>query len=276
MSFVVGNTGEQIKAKFDGAMFNTFAGQKDYIIKDIGEEFECLYEGGALSVQVGTGQAIIGGRLFVAEENNTLDLPANSTIYLCLRIDLTQIEGQVGMLYANTTAEIMQGNLNNDSGAKRDLLIAKITTDTNGITDLQDLRTIKNTSGVGSYVGQVIFNTLATEEEVKAIYGEETSWTLLASKLPIGENVFGNDIGLPLTDNGTNRYGELVENASFIKTTPGMGKSTGQSASAQTIFTNNVVLGVPSKNNLDNAQQSYANTGLVMESVSVNMWLRTA
>lgn len=147
MSFITYNTGEQIKAKYDGAIFNTFAQSKDYIIKDIGEEFECLYQGGSLDVQVGTGQAIIGGRGIVAEEINHLTLPANATIYLCLRIDLTQVEGQVGMLYANTSLEIQQGNLNDDGSAIRDLLIATITTNSDGITTLIDNRVIKSKSG---------------------------------------------------------------------------------------------------------------------------------
>lgn len=160
--FVVYNTGEQVKAKFDGAIFNTFAQSKDYIIKDIGEEFECLYESGSLDIQVGTGQAIIGGRGIVAEEGNTLSLQANSTIYLCLRIDLTQIQGQVGMLYANTSNEIEQGNLNDDSSAKRDLLLAIITTDSNGITNVEDKRIIQDSAG-GTITEETPFNISGLE-----------------------------------------------------------------------------------------------------------------
>lgn len=150
--FIVANTGEQMKAKQFGGMMNTFAQNKDYIIKDIGEEFECLFQSGSLDIQVGTGQAIIGGRSITAEESNTLTLPSNSTIYLCLRIDLTEVEGQVGMLYANTSSEISQDNLNDSSSAIRDLLLAIVETNADGIVSVEDKRTIKAKAGGIEYV----------------------------------------------------------------------------------------------------------------------------
>lgn len=160
--FVVYNVGEQIKAKFDGALFNTFAQNQDYIIQDIGDEFECQYESSSLDIQVGTGQAIIGGRGFVAEEINSITLQANSTSYLCLRIDLSQIQGQVGMLYANTSSDIAQDNLNNNSSAIRDLLIAEITTDSNGVTNFVDKRNITEKAG-----GDITENTLFDIEGIQ-------------------------------------------------------------------------------------------------------------
>lgn len=166
MSFIVANTGEQMKAKQFGAMMNTFANQKDYIIKDIGEEFECLYQGGTLDIQVGTGQAIIGGRSITAEESNSLTLPANSTIYLCLRIDLTQVEGQVGLLYANTSSAISQDNLNDNASGVRDLLLAIVETDSNGITDVQDKRVIKDSSSNDVITENTLFNISGLEFKI--------------------------------------------------------------------------------------------------------------
>ena len=145
--FYVQNTGEQVKAKFDGIMRDF---KSDFIYKDFGEEFAMLYQPNTFDVQVGTGYACIGGRgIGNDEERNTITLPSNAVSYLCLRIDLTQTQGNVGMLYANTTSEIAEGNLNNDSSAKRDLLLAKVTTDSNGITELVDLRKISVASGGG-------------------------------------------------------------------------------------------------------------------------------
>lgn len=274
MAFIVANTGEQMKAKQFGGMMNTFAQNKDYIIKDIGEEFECLFQEGSLDIQVGTGQAIIGGRSITAEESNTLSLQANSTIYLCLRIDLSQVEGQVGMLYANTSSEIEQGNLNDDSSAIRDLLLAIITTDSNGITDVEDKRTIQATAGVSSYVGKVEINNLQTESEMKAIFGEDTSWQLLAGELPIGHNVFGNGIGLGLTDGsvigsmGTNNQAE--HNIAFVSQ---FGKELG---TRSTLTQHNGVTGLITKAQLDNGEYPYSYTGLEMQSITINLWLRIA
>ena len=147
MAFIVANTGAQIKAKFDGALFNWALSGLDFILDGIGSNFEMMYQGGSLSVSVGTGHALIGGRHFVAEEMNTIDLEANSTIYLCLRVDLTQLEGQEGMLYANTSADIADDDLNNTNG-QRDMLIAVITTDGTGITNLVDKRPIRKKDGI--------------------------------------------------------------------------------------------------------------------------------
>lgn len=280
--FIVANTGEQMKAKQFGGMMNTFAQNKDYIIKDIGEEFECLFQEGSLDIQVGTGQAIIGGRSITAEESNTLSLQANSTIYLCLRIDLSQVEGQVGMLYANTSSEIEQGNLNDDSSAIRDLLLAIITTDSNGITNIEDKRTIQSSAGVSSYVGKVEINNLQTESEMKAIFGEDTSWTLLASELPIGKNVFGNGKSLGISDNtyigGTlGNFPSNNDKGLYIAYTKNaMGKDVGASASFGLEGTITKIMGVITKSQLDNGAYPYSYTGLEMQSITINLWLRIA
>lgn len=169
------NTGQQIKAKFDGAIWNTFAGQKDYIIKDIGDEFDMLYQAGSLDVTVGTGIAIIGGRGMVAEESNSITLDPNTTTYLCLRIDLTQLGDQVFSLYASPSAAIQQGNLNEDANAIRDLLLAKIDTNASDITALQDLRVIQSTAGSGFDFEVDEIANMQIAEEVSFEFGEEIS-----------------------------------------------------------------------------------------------------
>lgn len=278
MSFIVTNSGEFMKAKHFGGMMNTFAQNKDYIIQDIGEEFECLFQEGSLDIQVGTGQAVIGGRSITAEESNTLTLPSNSTIYLCLRIDLTQVEGQVGLLYANTSSEIAQDNLNNDSSAIRDLLLAIVETNADGIVSVEDKRTIQATAGVSSYIGKVEINNLQTEQEMKAIFGEDTSWQLLANKLPIGENVFGNGKALGFTNNNAYMGTDL---GSPGETTVGFNISSGVfganvGSAHKAASTGTVVVGVPTKEQLDNKVYPYVNTGLKMETANVNIWLRIA
>ena len=150
--FKLANTGATINASDDGALFNSFAGNKDYIIKDIGQEFECFYQGGSLSITIGTGKAIIGGRGAYVEESGSIELPANSTIYLVLRADLTQTLGNELYPYASLTSELEEDNLNDGTNGVRDLLLAIITTGVDGITNLEDKRVIKNRAGGLEYI----------------------------------------------------------------------------------------------------------------------------
>lgn len=58
-----------------------------------------------------------------------------------------------------------------------------------------------------SFVGMVVQGTnLNDEASVKAIYGADTSWTLLSSVILASEHVFGNENALGISD-GTNQYG---------------------------------------------------------------------
>lgn len=145
MAYIVANSGESISAKFDGALRMTYANDQDYIVDNIGSEFAMTYNSSSLQVSVGTGVANICGRGIMAEESNSLTLTANATTYLCLRIDLTQTQGQEGMLYANTTSTIATDNLNNVNG-QHDMLLAVVTTDSNGVVNLVDKRNIKSKS----------------------------------------------------------------------------------------------------------------------------------
>lgn len=155
MSFKVANTGETISAKFDGALRSTYANAQDYIVDDIGNEFAMTTSASSLQVSVGSGIANISGRGLMSEEANTITLTANSTIYLCLRIDLTQIQGQEGMLYANTTSTLASDNLNNTQG-QHDLLLGVITTDANGVSNVVDSRVIKNKSAEDGITYEVV------------------------------------------------------------------------------------------------------------------------
>ena len=120
--------------------------------KDKKEEFDITYQSGSLDIQVGSGKAIIGGRGAYADQSGTLTLPANSTIYLCLRADLTQTQGQELMLYPNTSSEIAQDNLNDGTNGVRDLLLAIVETNADGVVSVEDKRTIKAKAGGIEYV----------------------------------------------------------------------------------------------------------------------------
>ena len=145
MSFITqtnsGNT-ILINAEQDGAM--NFAMMKDVIFKDIGDEFEVTYSSTSLGISVGSGEGVIGGRTIRSDSSNTITLSASSVIYLVLRIDLTQTYGNEGMLYALTSLASLQDDNLNSGGTKRDMLIATITTNGSGVTNLVDNRDIRD------------------------------------------------------------------------------------------------------------------------------------
>lgn len=129
----------QISAKQDGALYNVAMGNKDFIIKDIGDEFSMTYAG--LNVAIGTGEAVIHGRHVTAQTSNNVTLPANESGYLVLRIDLTQSVGNEALFYATPTLTKEEINW---SGTIYDMPIATFTTASVEITNLNDIRTIKN------------------------------------------------------------------------------------------------------------------------------------
>ena len=148
MSFITqtnsGNT-ILINAEQDGAANNVFVSGHDFIIKDIGDEFELTTSANSFQVSVGTGEGIINGRTIRADATNTITLSASTTSYLVLRIDLTQTYGNEGMLYALTSLASMQTDNLNSGGSKRDMLLATITTNASGVSNVVDNRDIRGT-----------------------------------------------------------------------------------------------------------------------------------
>ena len=145
MSFITqtnsGNT-ILINAEQDGALNHVLA--KDIIFQGIGDEFEVTYSSSSLGISVGSGEGVIGGRTIRADATNTITLSVSSVIYLVLRIDLTQTYGNEGMLYALTSLASMQTDDLNSGGTKRDMLLATITTNGSGVTNLVDNRDIRD------------------------------------------------------------------------------------------------------------------------------------
>lgn len=272
MAFITANTGEQIKAKFDGALRSTFSNNSDYIVKGIGDEFECTYSSASLEVQIGTGVGLIGGRGIEAEDTNSITLPANTTTYLCLRIDLTQLQGQVGMLYANTSSVIQQGNLNNDNSAIRDMLLYEITTDTNGVVNIEDKRnTLSSMLDVIYPVGSIYLSV----NNVNPSNFLGGSWTKVGSKLTISENVFGNGKNLAITDgDNIGSLGARTTSGQYIAgiRNSGLGGTPNKTTNtALDGYQGN--FGVPTKAQLGGTP---ANSGLITDTITCYIWKRTA
>lgn len=141
----------QIPATYDGAVYALAV--DDCICGGIGDEFAISYNASSLQVSFQNGsQAVIGGAFFKCDENKSVTLAANSTIYLCARIDKTQQNGQTALFYQNTESSMKKENLNGD-GNIRDLLLYVITTSSSGVANVVDKRVIRTRSStsIGGY-----------------------------------------------------------------------------------------------------------------------------
>lgn len=129
----------QVLSQYDGAVYDAALGM-DCVCSGIGDEFTINYSSNSLSVSFLAGsQAIIGGSFFKITADETVVLPASSTIYLCARIDTTKANGSKGSFESLTLAQIQSGNING-SDTVRDMLLYVVTTNGSGVTDVVDSR----------------------------------------------------------------------------------------------------------------------------------------
>lgn len=139
-----------VLAKYDGGVY---AMLPDSVCKGIGDEFTINYTSTSLNISFNAGsEALIGGAFFKITSTEAVTLTANSTIYLCANIDLSNPNGQTGSFAQRTSSNMQTENLNG-SGTSRDLLLYIITTSATGVIDVQDKRVIKgnetSVSGIG-------------------------------------------------------------------------------------------------------------------------------
>lgn len=134
-----------IQASQDGAVYH-LAGD-DCVLKGIGDEFALTYSSSSLDVSFNAGsQAVLCGNFFYVKSLETITLPANSTIYLCARIDTTKANGSKGSFESLTNSQITKGNING-SDTIRDLLLYVITTNASGVSSVEDKRVIRELGG---------------------------------------------------------------------------------------------------------------------------------
>lgn len=135
----------KVQSTYDGAVYDIAVGQ-DCVCGDIGDEFDFEHSSSSLQITFLAGsEAIVGGAFFKVDENKTITLQANSSIYLCCRIDKSQPNGQRAMFYQATQQSMQHGNLNGNDNV-RDLLLYVITTGANGVLNVQDRRNIRTAS----------------------------------------------------------------------------------------------------------------------------------
>lgn len=134
---------EGISASYDGALYN-FVRYGDYVFKGIGNEFNATYSSQSLIVTIQNGMGVCGGRQVTEKKyqgsNSSITLPANSSGYLCIRVNPQPASVPIVRLVA--TSNMLHPNINRitEANAGRDLpLYAYITNDT-GIVQFIDIR----------------------------------------------------------------------------------------------------------------------------------------
>lgn len=125
-----------IPVDVDGSVYSLIS---DDCIINKGDNFTMNTSQTSLTVSFeGGSQAIIGGNAFWLTDMVTVQLPANSTIYLCARINPSLPSGSTGSFETLTESQIQKGNVN--EGETRDLLMYVITTNGSGVTNVSDRR----------------------------------------------------------------------------------------------------------------------------------------
>lgn len=141
---IMANGGGLITAKRDGAMYDTFALKKDYVLQGIGREFECTAVNGTLIVTMAEGQGVLCGRhVYEVSENGSntyFQLPANDNGYLVIRLDLTRPAGSE--VYLEATPTLYRDDINSN-GTVCDLPLYRFVTGVSSVTSLTDVRNIK-------------------------------------------------------------------------------------------------------------------------------------
>lgn len=146
MLYGMANNNVIIPAERDGALYNFLLGNQDYIFKGVGNEFKITPSSSSFILTLGTGEGVVCGRHVTETAGDTvLQLAQNSSGYVVIRIDLTQVPGSEAYLFATPT--LQQENLN-DNGTYHDLPLYRYTTNASGVSSFVDVRNISAGSNV--------------------------------------------------------------------------------------------------------------------------------
>lgn len=161
-----------ITSKMDGAVYDIACGG-DCVCGGVGDEFTINYNSSSLDVTFASGsQAIIGGGFFKLTQDESITLPASSTIYLCARIDNSKPSGSTGSIVSLTQAQMKSENLNG-GGNVRDLLLYVIQTSASGVSSVTNkkmVRTYEKITGYALWVGTQTQYDAITTKDTNTIY----------------------------------------------------------------------------------------------------------
>lgn len=174
-----------IQSSYDGAVYRLAS--DDCILKGIGDEFVFTDSGLDITFNAGS-EAILCGNFFRITASETITLQANSTIYLCARIDTSKANGSKGSFEQLAQSQITNGNING-SDSVRDMLLYVITTGASSITSIEDKRIIKELGGAN-----VIVDTLLAGATTITLYDSRITSNSILSFYTSTYGVFPNDV----------------------------------------------------------------------------------
>ena len=146
-----------ISAIRDRAMFDTFAGNSSYIIKDIGNELEVTYSANSFVVTLGTGEAVICGGSMVSEGvANAITLGNAESGYVVIEIDLSQTGTNICQF--KKVSSLVQTNINDGVNNVYDLPLYQYVTDNNGVQSMTDVRNISSVAASGVITENTLFD----------------------------------------------------------------------------------------------------------------------
>ena len=149
MLYAMADNNVVIPAERDGALYNFLMGGQDYVFANIGDAFEITPSASSFLITLGTGEGVVSGRHITEETvngaNSMIQLDANSSGYVVIRVDLTRPVGTEAFLYA--TPVLSAQDLNNN-GTVHDLPLYQYTTNASGVSSFTDVRPLSNGSNV--------------------------------------------------------------------------------------------------------------------------------
>ena len=149
MLYAMADNNVVIPAERDGALYNFLMGGQDYVFANIGDAFEITPSSTSFLITLGTGEGVVSGRHITEETvngaNSMIQLDANSSGYVVIRVDLTRPVGTEAFLYA--TPVLSAQDLNNN-GTVHDLPLYQYTTNASGVSSFTDVRPLSNGSNV--------------------------------------------------------------------------------------------------------------------------------
>lgn len=221
MSVSFKTDGVEISALRDRAMFNTFAGNSSYVIKDIGDELEVTYSSNSFVVTLGTGEAVIcGGSMLSEGILDALTLGANESGYLVVEVDMSQSGSNICQF--KNVPVLTQENINSSEGFVYDLPLYQYSTTSSGVQNMVDVRLIKDAATGDIYFtseGDKVFaNFKNGDQQVKKELGSIVPSTLTATRDDVlSGKTFGgagsDEMQTGSMENNGTRYATLTPSA---------------------------------------------------------------
>lgn len=146
-TFDTGETYGTVTPSYDTAIRNS---PYSDCVMNAGNKFQMSYTSSSLLVSFTSGSiAKVGGCYWALKSATNITLQSNSTVYVCLEINKANQDGSKADIVLKTLAQISHGDLYGNDNV-RDYPIYKVTTNSSGVSSIEDLRFIISDTNVES------------------------------------------------------------------------------------------------------------------------------